>query len=120
MVYFVGRLRSLPQVAELPLSFRSLVAEFDSRLGCMLPPEKADAMRTALAFVWAVQREQWGDAGEMLKAMLDTSHESDPVKNFSNAMGVMATLLCNELDITEEWVQARVRAINYLETHPDA
>lgn len=86
----------------------------------MLTPEKADAMRTALAFVWAVQREQWGDAGEMLKAMLDTDHNGDPVKNFSNAMGVMATLLCNEIEITDEWVAARLRAINYLETHPDA
>lgn len=34
LAYLMGRILE-PQVADLPLSFRSLVAEFDSRLGYM-------------------------------------------------------------------------------------
>jgi hypothetical protein len=118
VVHFMGG--NKPQVADLPLSFRSLVAEFDSRLGYVIAPEKADAMRTALAFVRAVQKERWDDAQVLLRGMIDgDGPKTNPLTNFAAAMGVMATLLCNELDITDEWVDARLYAVNWLETHDE-
>jgi hypothetical protein len=96
-----------------------LAAEFDSRLGYVLTKEKADAMRRALAFVYAVRKEQWGDASELLHSMIDGWDNKTPITNFCEAMGVMATLLCNEVDVTDEWVQKRIAGINWLEAHPD-
>jgi hypothetical protein len=44
---------------------------------------------------------------------------NDPLGNFALSLATMATLLCNELDITDEWIDVRLAAVNYLELHSD-
>jgi hypothetical protein len=84
----------------------------------MLQSEKADVMRGALAFVKAVHNRNWHDAGYLCQVILN-EHQNDPLAGFAQSMGAMATLLCNELDVTDEWVDVRLAAISYLETHDE-
>lgn len=72
-------------------------------------------MRSALAFVRAVRNHQWHDAGYLCQATVQGSR--DPMAKFAEAMAAMATLLCNELDITDEWIDMRIAAINHMEIH---
>jgi hypothetical protein len=84
----------------------------------MVNQEKADIMRSTLAFVKAVRNKSWGDAGYLCQIML-AEHKNDPMLGFAQSMGAMATLLCNELDISDEWVDVRLAAISYMEIHDD-
>jgi hypothetical protein len=84
----------------------------------MLAPEKADTMRTALAFVKAIRNHNWYDAGYLCQTMIH-GDKNDPMGNFAQSMAAMATLLCNELDITDEWVDMRIAAITHMEARGD-
>ncbi len=84
----------------------------------MLAPEKADAMKAALAFIRAVRNRNYPDAGYLCRAMIHGDN-NDPMGNFALSLATMATLLCNELDISDEWIDMRLATINFLEIHQD-
>jgi hypothetical protein len=85
-----------------------------------LTPEKADAMRSALAFLRAVRNQNYPDAGYLCRAMVYGDDKNDPLGNVAASLATMATLLCNELDITDEWIDVRLATINYLEAQGGA
>jgi LPS sulfotransferase NodH len=81
-----------------------------------MTPEKADAMRIAIAFIRAVSTEKWDDASAMLHAAIEGDN---PAQQVAQVMGAMATLMCQVTEIDDDWADTRLRMISYLETHPD-